>query len=417
MRLFFFITASLFLLCAEESSFDLPADNTASPGLEITGSLESVYSLLHMQKKSPLYALQYSGTGNKDVLSSFGLNLYLNGEYNGKYTAVYLKTFTEYFYKNIPDFAIFELYGSFDITDNIFLYTGKKMFNWGKGYAFNPVGYINPRKDSDNPELAHEGKLCIGLQFTKSFARALDTITFDAVILPSVKLAKKKYAYLEHTDAAARFYLLLFDTDIDLYGYYSTSGPLKAGIDFSLNLLPSLELHGEANYFRKQKKIIINNFLPEEKTVNGFSGLGGVRFLSPWNMTVIAEYYHNESGFSEDEFNHYSRFLSLAARQPGTILNQAAAEFNNSFSGNIMRDYLYLKITQQEPFKMLYTSISGYGIFCINNQDILWGCQISVKPAENFELRLDYTSTAGKNGEFYLKPFRNKLEARAVFNF
>ena len=25
------------------------------------------------------------------------------------------------------------------------------MYNWGKGYAFNPVGYVNPFKDPENP--------------------------------------------------------------------------------------------------------------------------------------------------------------------------------------------------------------------------------------------------------------------------
>ena len=125
----------------------------------------------------------------------------------------------------------------------------------------------------------------------------------------------------------------------------------------------------------------------------------------------------------EDRMNFIKYWASYIKNNPDEVWSRQQNILINSQIQNARyfkmsrKDYLYLKITQQEPFKMLYTSISGYGIFCINNQDILWGCQISVKPAENFELRLDYTSTAGKNGEFYLKPFRNKLEARAVFNF
>jgi hypothetical protein len=54
---------------------------------------------------------------------------------------------------------------------------GKKAYAWGKGYAFNPVGYVNPTKDSENPDLAQAGLTSLAVDYTKSFeSGALSTL-------------------------------------------------------------------------------------------------------------------------------------------------------------------------------------------------------------------------------------------------
>ena len=63
---------------------------------------------------------------------------------------------------------------------------GKKVFKWGKGYAWNPVAFIDRPKDPNDPDLALEGFWAISGDYIKSFSGPLKTLSFTPVFLPVI---------------------------------------------------------------------------------------------------------------------------------------------------------------------------------------------------------------------------------------
>lgn len=53
--------------------------------------------------------------------------------------------------------TIYEGYLSIKPSSSLTIDAGKKTLKWGKGYAWNPVAFIDRLKDPDEPELALEG--------------------------------------------------------------------------------------------------------------------------------------------------------------------------------------------------------------------------------------------------------------------
>lgn len=70
-------------------------------------------------------------------------------------------------------------------TPHLTVDAGKKLMLWGKGYAWNPVGFINPPKDPDDPALNLEGNTILGVDLIKSLATGgLTNFGLTAMLLP-----------------------------------------------------------------------------------------------------------------------------------------------------------------------------------------------------------------------------------------
>ncbi|MBU1355825.1 MAG: hypothetical protein KJ620_04595 [Candidatus Edwardsbacteria bacterium] len=406
---------------AEDYSFEVPPVETQKETLELSGQLDARYSLLKSRKNSPLYSLQYVDRQLSDVLTSCRVDFYLNGDYRTEDLGVHVKTQLEYFDASQADFGLYELYGNVDLPGNSFLLLGQKMFNWGKGYAFNPVGYVNPQKDPENPELAQSGILSMNYQYTKSFSRgALNNLSMDLILAPAVNTINGKIAEAEKTDLAAKIYFLLWDTDIDLMGYFSRINPKSIGFDFSRNILSSLEIHGEFSSFANQSRYYILQDSLQTDNIDGSSYLIGLRWLNRWNITTIAEYYLNDAGLSGDQFEEYNAFLVNAAASGDNAAIASALSVSRVYFGssNLMREYLYLKASWPEPFNWLYFTPAVQWIYNLEDRSSSVGVPVSYKPITNFELVVWPSLFAGKgNSEYGSKQYESKVELWAKFYF
>jgi len=295
-----------------------------------------------------------------------------------------------------------------------FIQVGKKMYNWGKGYAFNPVGYVNPFKDPENPELAQACLLSMNFEAIKSFeSNILKTFAFTAVIVPPIEQINSRYAEIENTDIAAKGYFLLGDVDVDIMGYYSRINSNRVGADFSANLRENIEIHGELSYFKDSPKHTIANNTLFSTEEDGFSYLLGLRYLNRWNTTIIAEYYHNDIGLARSEYTNYMDFLRNCINSFNEDAIKRALGYSQTyFKGSaLMQDYLYLKITQPEPFNWLYFTPSCFTIYNLKDHSLLLAMPLSYKPITNFEFMFQPTFLIGDEGtEFGNKQFQQRLE-------
>lgn len=409
--IYFFISSISY---AEDYSFEIPGVESRKEILELSGNLDVKYSILKSKKTSPLYNLQYYNQQLSDVLSSYRMEFYFDGDYQTRDIGVHFKTHSEYYNDTQADFNAFELYGNLNFSVNSYLLLGKKMHKWGTGYAFNPVGYVNPIKDPENPELSQAGIFSIYYQYSKSFQTELiKNAAFDLIIKPSTTVINNKISELGNTDIAGKLYFLFYDTDIDFMWYYSKINAENIGFDFSRNILPNLEVHGEYSRFYNRPFFFTSNNSIKSENSDGSSGLVGLRWLNRRNITSIVEYYHNGAGLHKKEFENYTDLLiNAAVSENSNSISSAMNISSNYFSGtNLMRDYLYLKVSWPEPFNLVYFTPSIYTIFNITDESSIVGIPLSYKPITNFEFILwPVFLTGNKNAEFGSKQYKGKLD-------
>jgi hypothetical protein len=404
---------------SQEYDFDIP--EVEDTGIELNGNLDTKWGLLNTHKTSPFYGIQFfDDPGKKDYLSQYRLDFYLDGIYRYKKLGFFMKTFSQYVKEENLSFSFFELYGSLNFSPRLSASAGKRRFTWGKGYAFNPVGYVNAEKDPENPDLALAGKTSVYVNYNKSFtSSALQNFSATAVILPPIPEMNSKFAPASNIGTAVKLYFLIKNIDVDLMTLLREDEPSRAGFDLSANLKENLEIHAEYSYAND-----VINYINENEifsyTRSGSSFLLGLRWLTRFNTTIIGEYYHNNSGLSHDEFSDYLNYLgNIRESNDSELINRAKANMSTIFRSKIlMRDYLYLKLMQPEPFDILYTSVSVFSIYNLSDNSFVLSSQISYKPFTNFEFLFWPFFFLGKdNTEYGSKPFKKKLEVWMRFYF
>ncbi len=301
---------------------------------------------------------------------------------------------------------------------------GKKSYKWGKGYAWNPVGFINRPKDPNDPEEALEGYVTLESDFIKSFQGSLQTAALTLALLPVWEDINEDFGERDNVNLAGKLYLLYMDTDIDLIFLTGNSRSNRIGLDFSTNLAPHFELHGEAAYIPKLKKIVLlednSSSIEEQKA---FSTLLGIRYLTENDITAIIEYYYNGGGYSEEEMTRFYQMAEAGfSRNPtlGSDLLDKAREMSMKGYGRPQpgRQYLYAKFTQKEPFDLLYFTPGITTIVNLEDQSYSISPEAVYTGLTNWEFRLRFSLiNGGEFTEYGEKVNSNKLELRIRYFF
>lgn len=82
-----------------------------------------------------------------------------------------------------------------------------------------------------------------------------------------------------------------------------------------------------------------------------------------------------------------------------------------SFSGQfLMKDYLYLKLSQPEPFDILYFTSSVYFLHNMNDNSEMIGGELNYSRFEDLNMKLKYNLMFGEeNSEFGEKISSDKI--------
>ncbi len=412
---------AIFSIAAVSQEYDFEIPESAPKGIQFNGNLDSKWGLLQTRKNSPFYGIQFFDSSDKSkYLSQYRLDYYLDGNYSFKQVGLFMKVYSQYSKEEPLSLSLYELFGSLNFSPRLSMSIGKRRFNWGKGYAFNPVGFVNAEKDPENPDLALAGKTSLYFNYNKSFmSPVLQNFAATAILLPPEPFVNQRFAPAGHTGAAFKLYFLLKDIDIDMMALLNKDKPSRIGIDFSTNLRENLEIHGEYSYADDKVYYISDNEIVHYNNRGG-SFLLGFRYLNRTNTTFIFEYYHNNKGVQKDEFADFFSYLNNSINSfNDEIIKQAKLAVPViSSSKTMMRDYLYLKLSQPEPFNLVYSSVSFFTIYNLADNSFLLSPRISYKPYENFEFLLwPFFMVGSKNSEYGSKPFRKKMEIWLRFYF
>ncbi len=430
-------TLWLFLLCllipgppslyaGETYTFDL-AEIEKKP-YHFGGYGEMKPTLFHTRPDSSLYRLKYYNRDLGSSLEEGNFKLQLEGSYEKGISRLYFKTNTDYRLSRLGDQESTDLYeGFFSLNPSSAwkIDAGKKTFKWGKGYAWNPVAFIDRPKDPDDPEVGMEGVFAVSADYTKSFDGPLKTVSFTPVLQPVYDHMNAEFGKKNYLNLAGKLYLLLYDTDIDLLFLTGGSRTTRYGVDFSRNIGTNWEIHGEAAYIKDFRANLIDpagRVTPVEYDATSY--LLGTRYLTDRDTTFIFEYYRNGTGFSGEEMTNFFAFVDDAYRTYAATGNDAALQKAAALSegnygrANPMRDYLYLRISQKEPFDILYFTPALTTILNLKDRSFTVSPEAAYTGFTNLDLRLKASVLTGpRESEYGEKPFDFRLELRIGYYF
>jgi len=423
-------SAAVFLpqdLHAEEPyTFDL--SETEKKPYHFGGYVEAKPVNFWADTNAALYKLKYYNQDVGRTLQEYNFKLQLEGSYEKDITRFYFKTNTDYknsYQGNDEQSTFYEAYLTLKPSPSMKVDAGKRTFKWGKGYAWNPAAFIDRPKDPEDPEIGLEGFIGLSADYVKSFEGPLKTFAVTPVLIPVTEEINKDFGRKDYLNLAGKIYFLFYDTDIDLIFLTGGSKTTRYGADFSRNVTTNWEVHGEFAYITDyQRTFIDRSGKSYTDEYNAVSYLIGTRYLTTRDTTFIFEYYHNGTGFMENEVKDYFGYIDDGYQ---TYLNtgndaalQRAATLTEGNYGRInpMRDYLYLRIAQKEPFDILYFNPAITTILNLNDWSFTLSPEIVYTRITNLELRLKASFIAGSaDTEYGEKPNDYRLELRVGYYF
>lgn len=315
--------------------------------------------------------------------------------------------------------TLYEAFATWQASPGTSWEAGKKTQRWGKGYAWNPVGFLERPKDPEDPELAREGFIALSGTFVRSHGGALQNWSFTPLVVPTEAGLNGDFGAEDHWNPAAKLTLLYRDTDIDLLWLGEGSRSAHFGFDISRNFGTNLELHGEWARIRDfEQPLLEAGSLALAPPRDATSYLLGLRYLTERETTWIVEYYRNGTGYSEaqgrDFYETAHAGADLGALSP--VLRSAAQA--GYARPNLMRRYLYVRASQKEPFDILYFTPAVTTIVNLDDGSYSLVGELLYAGFKDVELRLRAAANRGERlTEYGEKPVDARVELRLRYYF
>jgi hypothetical protein len=434
--LFFLLTASgLHSQEQSQGKFEIDlselqkeVDKVATKPYSLGGFVEFQPTLFGIDRDAAFSRIRFFRHDRGSAFDQYSMRLRLEGAYKRDIFSVFFKGDTQVrndFDGWDEDTKLFEAYASVKPGPNFIFEAGKKVMKWGKGYAWNPASFIDRPKNPEDPEEALEGSTVATADYIRSFDGPLKTVTLTMAAVPVYRYVNAKFGELYHTNFASKLYLLLYDMDLDVMVFTGSSRTTRYGFDFSKNLTPNLEVHGEW--------AVINNFKsnpidvrgrPHTRESDAISYLLGLRYLTEKETTYIVEYYRNGTGFSRDQVRDFTAFVDssyTAFLNTGNDngLVRASQLIDGAYgTPNPMRHYLYLRASQKEPFDILYLTPALTSIVNLQDASFVVIPELAYSPMTNLDLRFRTpVLIGGKGTEYGEKQNDYRIEFRLRYHF
>ena len=319
------------------------------------------------------------------------------------------------------DGKVFEAAYSIRPNPGFTLEAGKRSLKWGKGYAWNPIGFVERPKDPNDPQLAREGFVMADADWISSPGGDLQTVAFTPVLVPVSGDVNRDFGEHGHLNPAAKLYLLYRDTDIDFAWQGKGSRPARFGFDFSRNVVSNFEIHGEWARIREFSRPVTDSAARVTTEVaDATSYLLGLRYLTARDTTYILEYYRNGTGYSEEESRQFYQLIDTAFSTGNSALVQRALSLSQGSYGrpNAGKNYLYFRAQQKDALGIVYFSPAFTVMMNLQDRSYQLTPELQYTGINNLELRARLLLLQGRSGtDFGEKQVSRKLELQARYYF
>jgi hypothetical protein len=408
---------------ADDYNFDV--SQYEKKPFELNGYAELKAEHFALNRDSALYKLNYFGEPQRDSLDRTTETLELAGKLRQGIGTFDFRVHADASQDQLIDdrnSRIYEAALSLRPKPGLTLEAGKRALSWGKGYAFNPIGFVQRAKDPNDPNLAREGYVLADGDFIWNPGGALQTVALTPVLVPTTNDLNSDFGASGHANPAFKLYALYRDTDLDFAWQAKGSRPARYGFDFARNLETNLEIHGEwARILQLAKPVTDSSGRVTVETENATSWLLGLRYLTQGNTTYIAEVYHNGTGYSETEADSFYQLVdaAFAQPQPNPLLQRALAlgqgSYVRPFNGE---NYLYFRAQHPDAFGIVYFQPAVFAMLNLDDRSFQVTPELQYTGYNNLELRLRlYLLHGGSSTDFGEKANSRKVEVYARYYF
>ena len=411
---------------AEEYAFD--ASEFEKKPFELGGYLQLKQESLSLERAAAFYKLGNYNRPQRDTLDRTSATFELTGKVRHGIGTFDFRTHSTLQRDQLAhdhDNTLYE--GAYSIRPDpgLTLEVGKRTLRWGKGYAWNPIGFVERPKDPNDPELSREGLVMANGDLIINREGPLQTIAFTPVLVPVGKDVNGDFGAAGHLNPAAKLYLLYRDTDIDFAWQGKGSRPGRFGLDISRNLSSNFEVHAEwarIQQFAKPRTDSAGRVTTE--VANATSYLLGLRYLTENDTTYIAEYYRNGTGYSDGEARQFYQLVDTAFAQlektgSSALLSKALSLSQGSYGRpNAGRDYLYVRAQKKDALGIVYFQPSITVMMNLQDRSYQVAPELLYAGAKNLDLRLRlFLLQGGTASDFGEKQTSRKIEFYARFYF
>ena len=411
---------------ADEYSFD--ESQFAKKPFELKGYAELKGEDFALNPGGAYYKLNYNGEPQRESLTRTTETLELAGKLRHGIGTFDFRTHSDFHQDqlgNDQNNKFYEAAYSLRPDPGVTLEAGKRALSWGKGYAWNPIGFVQRPKDPNDPLLAREGYVMADGDFIYSPGGALQTLALTPVLMPVSDQVNSDFGARGHLNPAFKVYALYRDTDIDFAWQGKGSRAARFGMDFARNLKSNFELHGEwARILQSPKPVTDASGRVTTEVSNATSYLLGLRYLTEKSTTYIAEYYHNGTGYSDTEADQFYQLVDAAFTQiqqigSSPLLQKALAlgqtSYGRPFAGE---NYLYFRAQQQDALGVVYFQPAVIAMLNLDDRSFQVTPELLYTGINNFDLRLRlYLLHGGSSTDFGEKANSRKLELYARYYF
>jgi hypothetical protein len=375
-----------------------------------------------------LYHLQYPAGAQPRTLEQYAAKLQLEGGYAGSWLSFNARaqlSGTHDRFGSETDSVVQEAYLAAKPTATSTVELGKRVAKWGKGYAWNPVAFVDRPKDPNDPDLAQEGFVMARAEAIQSFEGELRNVSVTLVVLPVHDGINRDFGSTESVNVAGKLTVLAWDTDLDVMALSSGARSSRYGADFSRNLGSNVEVHGEwAHLSTVTLPVLQSGGQVLTRSTDAETWLLGLRYLTAFDLTAIAETYFNGAGYTRGELSTYFRFVDDAWQQfqdsaNRTALNKAGSLLQGAYGRpNPGRRYGYLRLSQKEPFNWLYLTPGAIAIWNLDDHSRMVTAELDYTGITNLDFRARLVWLQGDPfSEFAEKPYARRAELRVQWFF
>jgi hypothetical protein len=364
----------------------------------INADIETKETIRILDRDALLFKQKYLNTKNENAEWQTDIDLTIEAQYQQHTIKLYGRFNTLLYYNDDVKWEsenkAEEAYISFQPSYSLAIDAGKKVHKWGKGYAFSPSAFFSRPKDLDDPDATMEGYYSLGADYIKSMAGNIQTIAITPVLMPVTRKLNNKIGPKDELIWGGKIYFFAFDTDFDFMFLISDNLDDRVGIDFSKNLSPAFEVHGDVALVKDYHQYLIDEYgNTSEQEYTALNLLLGLRYLSNQETTYILEYYRNGQGYSGHEYENYLTYIERGYAQYLNTSSKAAVSKSKTYGiyynqQAAMRNYLYLKTSQKDPFDILYFVPAITFVYNLDDQSASITPQITYSPLTNFTMDL-----------------------------
>jgi hypothetical protein len=290
-------------------------------------------------------------------------------------------------------FDIGELNFNYSVSPWLDLTIGRKIERWGTGYAWNPTGVVNPRKDPTDPNDRRSLYRGVDMLAANLFVKGWTVTLLGA---PEISWSGNSRR-LQATGWAARAYKLIGGTDVAFTASGGSGLPNSQGLSLARVFGNALELHAEAAYISDSARLLPRNggLVPVRRPHAEI--LAGGQYTLKNNINVVAEYYHAGQGLSEREWSDFGGFARDAARDlqygdPGPL-----ALANSTFTPlSMSKDYSFLRVFW--PIRLRQLELETIVISSLRDGSSAVRPGITWRPRPDWDFYCIYTQFIGNAG-------------------